>query len=381
MYSNNFINNIDNYMNNNFIAAIIKGNLEKVKFICGLNNRFNKNEALMMAVTYGQLNIVNFFCEYYFIKDIDLNLYMLTIINIAEDRKHFKVLEYLIDFYSKNIKNIIIHNKNNYDELLNIKKTFSKYLLKSVQYSSVDVIKHLYKLPLIYSIDSNFNNVSLKKATVRGNIDIFKYFFELFLQKNNSKKIPKYTMRKICKIAAIHGHNDIIKFLLEFLNCKENKKNDIQIVLIILKEIASRPFVENRISHIECYDLIKYLLDNNLQKISIENLLEIRNKIDCKINHLNYDKNKYNLFAEYINKAINLQMIVLCSVLVKKCVAIEGVGYNIATYLYKEKSSTMKNSQILSYMRDKINAKNIEHANVENIEEKNNKNNYKIRVN
>ncbi len=359
------LNNIENDINNDFIVSIIEGNLEKVKFIRELtknyisSNRFNKYEALMIAVKHGKLDIVKFFCKGYFIEDVNLNLYMLTIINIAEEKKYFKVVEYLIEFYSQNIQNIIIHNKNNYYELLYVKKIFSKYMLKAVQYACLNVIKYLYELGLMYSINFDFNNIALKKATIRGNLEVFNFFFKLALSKNKNY-LPKYTMRKVSKIAAIHGNNDIIKFLLKFPNCKEIKKIDIQIILIILKEITSRPFTENKISHKECYELIKYLLDNNLQRISIENLLEIRNKINHKINHLNYDKNKCKLFSEYINKSINLQMIVVCSALVKKCLPIEGVGYNIATYLYKEKSSIIQNSQILCDIRDKINAKSIE---------------------
>lgn len=387
---NNIGHNIENDINNDFIVSIIEGNLEKVKFIRELtknyilSNRFNKYEALIIAVKHGKLDIVKFFCKGYFVEDVNLNLYMLTIINIAEEQKHFKVIEYLIEFYSQNIKNIIMHNKNNYYALLYAKKIFSKYMLKAVQYACFNVIKYLYELGLMYSINPNFNNIALKKATIRGNLEVFKFFFKLALSKNKNY-LPKYTMIKVSKIAAIHGNNDIIKFLLKFPNCKEIKKIDIQIILIILKEISSRPFMENKISHKECYELIKYLLDNNLQRISIENLLEIREKINHKINHLNYDKNKCKLFFEYINKAINLQMMVVCSALVKKCLPIEGVGYNIATYLYKEKSSIIQNSKILCYMRDKINdkcinfniANSIEHTNVKNFEEKINKNKYK----
>lgn len=261
-----------------------------------------------------------------------------------------------------------------------MRKINNKLIVQLVKYGCIYAIKNLCQLPIVY-FDPNFNNnIVLKKVTINGNFEIFKYLFAL--AKNNiyhanvqnlSKhaKLFECIMRKILKISAIHGHGGIIKYLLNFPNPKKVKNIDITIVLTILKEIISRPFMENKISHTDCYELINYLLGNNLHRISIENLLEIDNKINAKINHLNYDLNKYKLFIVYLQRAINIQMIHVCAMFLKKSIPIYGVGYNITTYLYKETSDASIGIKTLYYIHNKVNNKKLKFIEqVENIKHK-----------
>lgn len=350
-------NEITNYRNNYIISSsngsadIEFGFLSKLKHNkASLGYKYNKYEALVLAVKCGELSIVKYICEHELIKDLNCNADLVLIIDMAKKCQQFEILHYITDLY---IKNVIINYKNNHrynyhhnydhDDFKYNRLVNNKLVLATVKYASKETILKLCRLPLTY-FDPNFNNnVILKKVTILGNFEIFIYLFKLALSKNKfseSNVSFQNTMNKIYKLASVHGHVSIIKYLLKYPDLKEIKKIDIQIILIILKEISSRPFLENKITHIECYDLMDYLLDNNLHRISIEDLLLIVDKINNKINHLNYDKNKYKLFIEYIYKAINVQMIAICTMFFKKGLPIEGVGYNIATYLYKEKFGT-----------------------------------------
>ena len=184
------------------LKAIQYGHLDIVQFF--IDNGVQKNEGIIIASRYGQLDIVKLLIKY----DESIHVGNESSLQYASKYGHEAVVEYLLQQGSFSL--IAFHNAIKYNKF-SIVKLFLKYhnhytfyeIMLATEYDHLEIFK-LFKY-----MDSDIFQL-FQRACRFGSLEIAKYI-TTFTDKSIITSNKNYSIR----FASKNGHYEIVKFLLE----------------------------------------------------------------------------------------------------------------------------------------------------------------------